>query len=468
MSSNAGILIHGKINDTHTSHMNAQYAPNNIPTPWPLVVFSLILSFIICVVGAIPAMRSVDPKYAPAPPKPNPVKPKTTTTRSSTLPPGYTPTDIELQNNPAPPYTKAVKKAPLKIPKVSWKFPIGKVIYYLTVIFCTFRAVSAFMVGLKSLHDETTPIAAPSVVLLALISTQIIHAIVNHSPITRIILALDIAALAIAFGISGYAPNGGEWWPRYSSLKITDGNCPVYAGDCMKQAEHWLSVGCGDWKTPTNYDSGVSYGYIEEFYLPYQNTGDLNVQTGMNPLHAVEMTVIVFGTAWWIFVISQLLDTLSTIGELFSRPGRQASTTAYAYQQQSLFSSIKSIFTFSLSPRSSVRKPASDYQQAICIWVCMLGILLGFVVMIMSISGHTSQMIKKQQTTYLESFGPQVGTNFTTSANGVITASDYWGNETSWSDCFIVRAPGSRNGFWEDWVESNRKGSALFRIAAGL
>lgn len=31
--------------------------------------------------------------------------------------------------------------------------------------------------------------------------------------------------------------------------------------------------------------------------------------------------------------------------------------------------------------------------------------------------------------------------------SGVSPTSDYWGNATSWSDCFVVRAPGSGMGF---------------------
>ncbi|KAE8454404.1 hypothetical protein EG329_000026 [Mollisiaceae sp. DMI_Dod_QoI] len=484
MSSNAGILIHGQISESHTTHMNAQYAPNNIPTPWPLAVCSVLFSFIICCVGAIPAIRSIDPKYTPPPPKPAKIKPitsqRTTTTASnSTSPPGYT--DIELQ--PAPPYAKdgvlvvQDQKAPLKrtIPKISFKFPTTKAIYYLTVLYCTFRAISAFMINLKSLHDTHTPLSAPSIILLALLSTQIIHCNITHHPITRLLLALDILLLAITFGICSYAPNDGEWWPRYSTLQISSGNCPVYAGDCMSQAPHWLSVGCGDYSTPSNYDNGVSYGYASQLYLPYRNTGDLNVQTSMNPLHAEEMTVVVFGSLWWFFVIFHLLDTFSTLGEIFtlSRSHRKnaAPPPIYHHQQRTIFSTIKSLLSISFTPRihhQRARKPASSYQQVTYLWICWAGSFLAFVVVLMSIGGHTSQMMKKQHTTYLESFGPQVGVNFTRASNGVVDGVEYWGNATSWSDCFEVRAPGSRSGFWGEWVRGNREVGGLYRVAAGL
>ncbi|KUJ09101.1 uncharacterized protein LY89DRAFT_320009 [Mollisia scopiformis] len=66
MSSNAGIPIYGQLSDNHTSSLNAQYAPNNIPTPWPLLTLSVILSFLIGLLAIVPAMKSLDTQSAPA------------------------------------------------------------------------------------------------------------------------------------------------------------------------------------------------------------------------------------------------------------------------------------------------------------------------------------------------------------------------------------------------------------------
>src|SRR6185437_14885880 len=94
-----------------------------------------------------------------------------------------------------------------------------------------------------------------------------------------------------------------------------------------------------------NYDAGVDYGFPYQFYLPYQNTGDLNVKTGMNPLHATEMTIIIFGSLWWVFVLSHLLDTLSTIEDLFKGRPTVSTYGPGMVGQRSIFESVKSLIS---------------------------------------------------------------------------------------------------------------------------
>src|ERR1700738_4471399 len=40
-------LVHGSINFTHTSHLTPYYPPANLPTPWPLLVCSVLISLVI-------------------------------------------------------------------------------------------------------------------------------------------------------------------------------------------------------------------------------------------------------------------------------------------------------------------------------------------------------------------------------------------------------------------------------------
>jgi hypothetical protein len=44
-------LLHGQINYTHTSTMTPYYPPGNIPTPWPVVLVSLLVSLTISCYG---------------------------------------------------------------------------------------------------------------------------------------------------------------------------------------------------------------------------------------------------------------------------------------------------------------------------------------------------------------------------------------------------------------------------------
>lgn len=210
--------------------------------------------------------------------------------------------------------------------------------------------------------------------------------------------------------------------------------------------------------------------------LPYQNTGDLNVKTGMNTLHAVEMVVVILGTAWWFVVLAMFGEVFGLLKECFrfdGGAGRGGMMFEEDGRQRSVFGAVKALFLSLLpfrhrnSTSNTVQRQATKSQGQYDI-ILIYGLYFAFLITLMAIGGHASQMNKKLSTTYLESFGPQVGTNFTYSENGVITGSEYWGNETSWSDCFTVRAPGSRSGFWREWLQSNGGSGKIARIVAGL
>lgn len=81
-----------------------------------------------------------------------------------------------------------------------------------------------------------------------------------------------------------------------------------------------------------------------------------------------------------------------------------------------------------------------------------------------------SQALTPHHSVYMDGIGSAVNVNgtFTTDDFGDIyySSADYWGNSTSWSDCFTLTSPTSENGFWSEWVEQNR--ASIYRIAAGV
>jgi hypothetical protein len=81
-----------------------------------------------------------------------------------------------------------------------------------------------------------------------------------------------------------------------------------------------------------------------------------------------------------------------------------------------------------------------------------------------------SQALTPYHSIYMDSIGPLVGVNgtFATDQFGseYYTSVDYWGNTTSWTDCFTLASPTSGDGFWSEWVEQNR--GSIYRIAAGI
>ena len=81
-----------------------------------------------------------------------------------------------------------------------------------------------------------------------------------------------------------------------------------------------------------------------------------------------------------------------------------------------------------------------------------------------------SQALSPHHAVYMDSIGPAVNVNGTfgtdSSGNQYYTSVAYWGNSTSWSDCFTLTSPTSGNGFWSEWVQQNR--ASVYRVAAGV
>jgi len=81
-----------------------------------------------------------------------------------------------------------------------------------------------------------------------------------------------------------------------------------------------------------------------------------------------------------------------------------------------------------------------------------------------------SQALGTHHSVFIDSFGPMVSTNQTYGEDSYgynnTLSTQYWGNSTSWSDCFVVENPKSGNGWWSEWVEQNR--GRLWRIPAGV
>jgi hypothetical protein len=76
------------------------------------------------------------------------------------------------------------------------------------------------------------------------------------------------------------------------------------------------------------------------------------------------------------------------------------------------------------------------------------GWLGAMLVGIITIGIHIGQAIVPRHSTYVDSIGPPVQVNFTATGKP-----EYWGNATSWSDCFTLTSPTSSNGFWHEWFQ---------------
>lgn len=163
--------------------------------------------------------------------------------------------------------------------------------------------------------DKQTPLSAPSILLLLLVSIQVMIANISTPRIMRMILTADLILIATAFCIAGFAPLGigisNQSYPAYGNLTIAGGTCPVYASNCVSQSTHWDMVGCGNYTQLIDLgdDDGDGDGDApapQGSFVPYASNGDLN--TKMNPLHLIESVIIVFGGIWLFTVLFQVYE----------------------------------------------------------------------------------------------------------------------------------------------------------------
>jgi hypothetical protein len=475
-------LIHGYINFTHTSHLTPYYPPANLPTPWPLLVCSVLISLVISCFNFKAAMTSLGnlrngvrtvrdhPKSPWARMKAHPVgeheleslqRPKT-----NEPPPPYTSaenydnSDFAIPaNDDFSPYPSEEPLEAIPPPRIieppkeeTWDVsPRRKALDIAFVIYSTYRAAAAFTIELLGLLDKRTPSGAPSNLLLILVSIQILLSNVSFPRQIRLLLTIDTLLIALAYTTAAYAPlsnhrsgsnsyfplaTSGPAYPSYGELNITGGACATYASNCRQQAKHWIEVGCGNWTRVIDYeDNDDDDNPTTGFFYPYATSGDIN--TSMNPLNIVETVIFVFGTIW-------LLSSAWQIYEI----------------------------RYVIWPRSRNRqKPKrGECANALMGMMTLFGIMGAFVACLMSIGGHMSQALGTHHSVFIDSFGPMVSTNQTYGEDSYgynnTLSTQYWGNSTSWSDCFVVENPKSGNGWWSEWVEQNR--GRLWRIPAGV
>ncbi|PMD34194.1 hypothetical protein L207DRAFT_534548 [Hyaloscypha variabilis F] len=472
-------VVRGYINSTHISHLTPYYPLANLPTPWPLLVFSVLISLIIACFNVKAAFNSLSQltngvRNHPRSPfsrlrtriEPQHELESLHRPKINEEPPPYTSINsydnsdfaIPADDDFVPPANRlesfeAVRPPSVTLPRAtaSWDTsPRRKALDITFITYSTYRAVVAFTIQLLSIIDKHTPSCAPSNLLLILVSIQILLSNVAFPRSLRLILTIDTLLVALAFTAASYGPlhntkPSGNYVPLayspsnipwYGQLNITGGICSVYASNCIKQTSHWDQVGCGNYTQIIDYeDTDEDADPTTGFFTPYATKGDLN--TSSNPINIVEAVIFVFGTIW-------LLGTVWQVYEI----------------------------RYIIWPRSRDRQgpKRNDCANALMGMVTLFGVIGAFVAAWMSIGAHMSQALGYHRSTFLDSFGPEVNTNQTFEVdpdgfNHTFT-SQYWGNSTSWSDCFVVENPRSGNGWWSEWVEQNRR--RLWRIPAGV
>ena len=511
---------HGYINASHMSNITAGWTPSTLPSPFPLVIVSSLVSFILAYIGWKTAIstwvppekrtirrppdfenwtwrerwewskkRSRDaqsrgrlewenaeaehiPLRAPDETEPQKGNDSTRSNEPNTgfpfgqdFQPGYAASNAR-ENAPAsippasiPPASippAAIPPAPTPAPITRWQASCqNKILVILSVAYNTVRAIIAIAMTLDVTISRNGTQTAVSSLFLLYLSLQTFISNRKLPRLISLILVIDLFLVGLAFLIANWDEHTGH----YGDATVMGGNCPVYASDCKSQARQWTRVGCGAALPPvtsaqdSDGDSlNPNPNYGDAFYPPYATASSIDFERKQNTLDIMEAVIGGCGTFW---VVVTLLATL--------------------YEAVRAFGSMKSIshlwWPIPMEDEWVTNKKTGKRRRRLG-WSAMSLFALfalggAFIVTILSIAGHVSGETRTYTGTFIDSFGPAVNTNVTRAAgSGLVNSTAYWGNATSWSDCFTVTTPSSNNGFFKEWIEHNEQ--VAFRLVSLL
>jgi len=471
MSNSTFPILHGLVNSSHVSDLHAFYPVGNLPTPWSLVVISSLVSLVIGVIGFKSSLITWNDPAETAAIQANAAKNswlvryvQAKRARKQGISISYNgarhqsvglmeqPPEYDLQEYDHDheegliPGSQEVL-TPRLIPWRMFEMSTTHIIVIMvSFLYSTARCAIALILSLRVLITKTGSHSAPSSLLLLVLSVQ--TSITNRSipRIMNMMLVLDSLVASAAFVIASFDRRG----QYYGEVKLSGGNCPAYAPNCVAQSPHWIKVGCGAMVFPkqntNNYDNCAYHNPNcgDSFYPPFGQLGD--AMAGHNVLFMMETVIAIFGAIWLITVVVTLYKLHNIFtgswSDLFKPVGKKG-------------------------PGKKTETGRNRLGWKAVILFPIFGMLGAFVVTILTISAHMAQELKSRRLTYLDSWGPSVGSSFVMGGSGNVSVvyGESVGNE-SWTDCFVVQTPSSGNGFWDLWFQQNVQ--SIYRTAAAL
>ena len=419
MSNSTLPIQRGTINHTHTTNLQVYYAADNLPTPWPLLTASILLSLILGFIG----FRSACVSWMAHVKRIRVVGAKTWKARArQNLADGASrivqgpgaPTELVALNGDAVKTDDFDEAAP----SPDAERPLGTFAQARTLVaflWSSFRALLAFALSVKVAVTGKGTHSAPSSLLILLISTQTFLASRAMPRIMNFLLLLDTVAASLAFLLAAYDHRDGTYY--YGEYSVEGGNCPQYSSDCAQQFTRWREVGCGPWpaitSTQTQYNKSI----------PHATDSDFNYS--LNVLHQAEAAISVFGCIWLLTVVGTVYGCRHLLG---------------------------SHLTAWFQP---VERDMAHSRLAIALLASFFGVFFAVIIAIVSIVVHWKQATHQYTATFLDGFGHMAPVNLTYASPHLVNGSHYWGDAHHWTDCFNVSTPLSHDGFWTLWWESN-------------
>ncbi|KAI9848503.1 MAG: hypothetical protein M1838_000503 [Thelocarpon superellum] len=425
-------VLFGTINRTHTSNITIYYPEGNLPTPWPLLTASILLSLLLGFIGFRSACVSWTPDIK---------RIKVTGIRSwkaraqanidqrnELQQRAQAEAEMEALNGTKGGTEHAQEHLPerylMEGPDRTLG-PFARIRIMVAFLWTSFRVFLALALAIKVAATGRGTHAAPSSLLILLISVQTFLASRAMPRIMNFVLLIDTVFASTAFLISSFDTRHGTAY--YGKYAFEGGNCALFASDCGTQYTRWRAVGCANYKSysqdASNYNRYVPHGISDDFNF------DLNV------LHQSEVAISILGCIWLVTVLGTVYGCRHLLG-----------------------SKVTEWF-------QPVERSIQRSHMGLALLASFLGLCFAVVIGITSIVTHYKQATTSHYATFLDGFGPVGPVNLTESATGHISSA-YWGDENHWSDCFNATHPLNHNGFWDLWLASNA--DSIVRSVAGF
>jgi hypothetical protein len=454
LSHHSPTVLLGSLDANHTSTINAFYL--GLPTPWPFLLASVLLSIVLGFLGLHSSSRSWHPTHGRGRHwlglrwfnKDNDSQNRSLV--DSSREPGsnvYTSVSVSdahdtVQMQPAEKNSAAANELLAEYAREGIEFnrsddykPDGG-----TGMFCMIRTIiGAFWTSIRSFAvlgacirvaqgNNKKGYPAPTNIIILMMSVQTYLGGRGMPRFINLLLALDVVVCYIAFLIAMFGPFNAEHY--YGKIGVTGGSCPYFDKNYC-EPDFWPTVGCTTNSTWNATVMGYPHGSART------HDPDPNRATGAhaNVLVSVE----------------RIVGTISAV-----------------YGAVTLFSIVPMFFI--VSKASDLLRPLDTIKMARTgKWIHMMGkIAFGIMVVLalITVPAHIAVELNPPSFKYIDTFGPPINitvfTNFSYPGSVAFQQShkppytDFeapflGGNSTSWSDCFTVQPPKDKLGHLRDW-----------------
>jgi hypothetical protein len=396
---NATLFKPGHFNLTHTSNISIVYTPQTLPTPWPFLVLSFLISFLTALWGFASNKWHLSPSSLIG--KSSSVeKSNHDYERGQEL----ARQEYSFPTAPLPYSTEHTKQQ---------KWSTFELVFNLFLLaLATLRSVAATVGAIKAFVNNTARWAPPSALAMLLISTWP-YALNHQFPhmVFRILAALDTFIVLGSLALTTAGIFFRRDVPYYGKYSLAGGNCPFTLSSCPPAG--FPITGCyadpgGVWSLQSlDINSGTD---------PNGNL-DINlVAQGERIIGALIFAPFIIAFPFGIWLAKICWGGVNRKRKL--KP--EIRDDPWRYNRYRL----AKYFAFAL--------------------VLIVGIAVSSLWLHIHAMKRTSPVI-----VVVDGFGPRS----VTGGEGPFGGGK---GDDSWTDCFNVTVPQSSNGFWHEWTDAQR------------